>query len=51
MFRRTQLQLSEEQGMDCVDNVANRLAEILGWSSEKKIVEITKYKESLVWKP
>lgn len=51
MFRRTQLQLSDEQGLDCVESVANRLAEILGWSSEKKDDEIAKYKESLVWKP
>ncbi|MFX1284366.1 MAG: glycerol-3-phosphate dehydrogenase/oxidase [Promethearchaeota archaeon] len=51
MFRRTQLQLSEEQGLDCVESIANRMAEILEWSSEKKNEEITKYKESLVWKP
>ncbi|MFX1516095.1 MAG: glycerol-3-phosphate dehydrogenase/oxidase [Promethearchaeota archaeon] len=50
MFRRTQLQLSDEQGMDCVVVVANRLAEILGWSSERRDNEISKYKDSLVWK-
>ena len=50
MFRRTQLQLSHEQGMDCVVTVANRLAEILGWSSERKENEISRYKASLVWK-
>ncbi|MFX1504895.1 MAG: glycerol-3-phosphate dehydrogenase/oxidase [Promethearchaeota archaeon] len=51
MFRRTQLQLSNEQGMDCVENIANRLAEILGWSSERKLAEISQCKNSLVWKP
>lgn len=51
MFRRTQLQLSDEQGLDCVETVTNRLAEVLGWSSDKKNAEIAKYKESLVWKP
>ena len=51
MFRRTQLQLSDEQGMDCVENVAKRLAEVLGWSSEKRDAEILQYKNSLVWKP
>ncbi|MFX1536711.1 MAG: glycerol-3-phosphate dehydrogenase C-terminal domain-containing protein, partial [Promethearchaeota archaeon] len=50
MFRRTQLQLSDEQGLDCVETVANRLAEILGWSSERKNDEISKYKDTLVWK-
>jgi glycerol-3-phosphate dehydrogenase len=51
MFRRSQLQLSDEQGLDCVESVADRLAEILGWSSDKKKDEMAKYKESLVWKP
>lgn len=51
MFRRTQLQLTEEQGLDCVERVANHMAEILGWSSDKIKEEIAKYKESLVWKP
>jgi glycerol-3-phosphate dehydrogenase len=50
MLRRTQLQLSDEQGMDCVENIANRLAEILGWSSERRDAEISHYKDSLVWK-
>ncbi len=51
MFRRTQLQLSDEQGLDCVESIVNRMAEILEWSSDKKRDEIAKYKESLVWKP
>ncbi|UCE12432.1 MAG: glycerol-3-phosphate dehydrogenase/oxidase [Candidatus Heimdallarchaeota archaeon] len=51
MFRRTQLQLSEKQGLDCMERVADQMATILGWSSVKKEDEITKYKESLVWKP
>ncbi|MFX0122014.1 MAG: FAD-dependent oxidoreductase [Candidatus Hodarchaeota archaeon] len=51
MFRRTQLQLSDQQGLDCVESVANRLVEILGWSFDKKNNEIAKYKESLVWNP
>lgn len=51
MFRRTQLQLSEKQGLDCIERVASHMANILGWSSDKKEDEIVKYKESLVWKP
>ncbi|MHA2244032.1 MAG: glycerol-3-phosphate dehydrogenase/oxidase [Candidatus Hodarchaeales archaeon] len=51
MFRRTQLQLSEGQGLDCVERVTNHMAEILGWSSDKINEEIAKYKESLAWKP
>ena len=51
MLRRTQLQLSEFQGLDCVERVAKRMARVLGWSSEKMNEEISIYKNSLAWKP
>ncbi len=51
MLRRTQLQLSEFQGLDCIERVVIRMAKILGWSSEKMNEEISIYKKSLVWKP
>jgi glycerol-3-phosphate dehydrogenase len=50
MLRRTQLQLSDEQGMDCVERIADHLSKLLGWSSERRTAEISQYKDSLVWK-
>lgn len=50
MLRRTQLQLSDEQGLDCVDIIANRMSRIFKWSSVKVDEEIAKYQESLVWR-
>lgn len=50
MFRRTQIQLSENQGLDCVDVVAKRMKELLSWSDQKVITEIEAYKKALVWK-
>jgi len=51
MLRRTQLQLSENQGLDCVEKVARRMAYLLGWSAEKEKHEIENYRHSLVWNP
>lgn len=51
MLRRTQIQLSENQGLDCVEKVARRMAYVLGWSAEKEKQEIDNYKNSLVWIP
>ena len=50
MLRRTQIQLSANQGLDCVDTVANQMARILGWDTKKLQEEIQIYKNSLVWK-
>jgi glycerol-3-phosphate dehydrogenase len=50
MFRRTQLQLSEGQGLGCAERVAEEMAKILNWSPEKTKAELENYKESLVWK-
>lgn len=51
MFRRTQIQLSEHQGLDCVETVTRRMGYILGWSANKEKEEIESYKQALVWKP
>ncbi len=51
MLRRTQIQLSEHQGLDCVETVARRMAYILNWSADKEKEEIENYKQALVWKP
>ncbi|MFX0015138.1 MAG: glycerol-3-phosphate dehydrogenase/oxidase [Promethearchaeota archaeon] len=50
MLRRTQLQLSSKQGLDCVERVAKHMAKILGWSSDKIYKEVAAYKNVLVWK-
>jgi glycerol-3-phosphate dehydrogenase len=51
MLRRTQLQLSEHQGLDCVEIIANHMGKILKWSSERIRKEINLYKTNLVWNP
>ncbi|MFW9994959.1 MAG: glycerol-3-phosphate dehydrogenase/oxidase [Candidatus Odinarchaeota archaeon] len=51
MLRRSQIQLSDNQGMDCVEVVAKQMSKILGWTEEKIGREIENYWESLVWKP
>ncbi|MFX0185042.1 MAG: glycerol-3-phosphate dehydrogenase/oxidase [Candidatus Hodarchaeota archaeon] len=51
MLRRTQIQLSEHQGLDCVETVSRRMAYVLGWSVKKEKEEIESYKQALVWKP
>ncbi len=50
MLRRTQLQLSENQGLDCVQIIAQRMAELMKWSPEKMNKEINEYNHALVWK-
>jgi glycerol-3-phosphate dehydrogenase len=50
MLRRTQIQLSEHQGLDCVETVARRMGSVLGWSAAKEKEEIEKYNQALVWK-
>ncbi|MHA1974726.1 MAG: glycerol-3-phosphate dehydrogenase/oxidase [Candidatus Hodarchaeales archaeon] len=51
LLRRTQIQLSEEQGLDCVEKIANHMAKLLNWSSGEIKKEIEDYKSSLVWHP
>ena len=51
MLRRTQLQLSEHQGLDCVEIIANHMGKILKWSSDRIRKEINLYKTNLVWNP
>ncbi|MBK5112775.1 MAG: glycerol-3-phosphate dehydrogenase/oxidase [Candidatus Heimdallarchaeota archaeon] len=51
LLRRTQLQLIENQALDCVDKVANEMGKILGWDAKRKKEEIANYKKDLMWKP
>ncbi len=51
MLRRTQIQLSINQGLDCVDAIVDYMGNILGWSDVKKEEEVKTYRESLVWNP
>ncbi|MHA1969217.1 MAG: glycerol-3-phosphate dehydrogenase/oxidase [Candidatus Hodarchaeales archaeon] len=51
MLRRTQIQLSEDQGLDCAEIIANHMGKILKWSYERIRNEIDLYKTSLVWNP
>jgi glycerol-3-phosphate dehydrogenase len=50
LLRRSQIQLSIEQGLDCIEPIAQHMANLLGWSSEKTREEIQEYKDTLVWK-
>jgi glycerol-3-phosphate dehydrogenase len=51
MLRRTQIQLSDEQGLDCAHIIADHMGQLLNWSHQKIINEIEDYKDKLVWKP
>ena len=51
LFRRTQIQLSFEQGLDCIEAIAKHMGKIMGWSQEEIENEISKYKKALVWNP
>ncbi len=49
LFRRTQIQLSFEQGLDSVDAIAQYMGKLLGWSPAELAKEIDDYKKALVW--
>ena len=51
MLRRTQIQLTENQGLDCVENIAQFMGRYMNWNSKKIADEIKIYLESLVLKP
>ncbi|WP_455140539.1 glycerol-3-phosphate dehydrogenase/oxidase [Candidatus Hodarchaeum mangrovi] len=51
MLRRTQIQLSENQGLDCVEDLAQFMGKYMDWTPEKIANEIKNYHESLVFKP
>ncbi|MHA1332193.1 MAG: glycerol-3-phosphate dehydrogenase C-terminal domain-containing protein, partial [Candidatus Hodarchaeales archaeon] len=51
LLRRTQIQLSEEQGLDCHKKIANHMGKLLNWSEEEIKREIEDYESSLVWHP
>lgn len=50
MLRRTQLQLIDNQGLDCIEKIANEMAPLLGWNEGEKKKQIEDYKKNLVWK-
>ncbi|NHK31129.1 MAG: glycerol-3-phosphate dehydrogenase/oxidase [Asgard group archaeon] len=49
MFRRTQLQLIDNQGLDCVERIAEHMSKLLRWSSEEKKQQVEDYKKNLTW--
>ncbi|NHJ31711.1 MAG: glycerol-3-phosphate dehydrogenase/oxidase, partial [Asgard group archaeon] len=51
LLRRTQLQLIDNQALDCVNKVANEMGKILGWDNKRKKEEIENYKKDLMLKP
>jgi hypothetical protein len=51
LLRRSQIQLSIEQGLDCVELIAQHMGELLDWPREKIETEIQEYKDALVWNP
>ncbi|NHJ46411.1 MAG: glycerol-3-phosphate dehydrogenase/oxidase [Asgard group archaeon] len=50
MFRRTQLQLIDNQGLDCLEKIADEMAKELNWDNKTKVKQIEDYKKNLVWK-
>jgi len=51
MLRRTQLQLLEHQGLDCIEKIVTVMAKILGWNSAEKKKQLENYKNDLTWNP
>lgn len=51
LLRRTQLQLIENQALDCVEKVAKEMGRILEWDNKRQKEEIENYKKDLMWKP
>ncbi len=47
MWRRTYLALTPNQGIDAMEAIAQRMAELLGWSREEKSKEIQHYLNTL----
>ncbi|MBD3189748.1 MAG: FAD-dependent oxidoreductase [Candidatus Heimdallarchaeota archaeon] len=51
MFRRTQLQLLDHQGLDCAEQIAQIMAKYLEWDKTEIKQQFSDYKKNLVWKP
>ncbi|MEA2070166.1 MAG: glycerol-3-phosphate dehydrogenase/oxidase [Asgard group archaeon] len=50
MMRRTQLQLMDNQGLDCINKISKRMGEILNWTPLEIEHQIEDYKNNLVWR-
>ena len=44
------LELIENQGLDCIEKISNEMAPLLGWNEGEKKKQIEDYKKNLVWK-
>ncbi|TET29239.1 MAG: glycerol-3-phosphate dehydrogenase/oxidase [Candidatus Heimdallarchaeota archaeon] len=51
LLRRTQLQLIDNQALDCAEKVAVEMGKLLMWDKKRQIEEIENYKKDLTWKP
>lgn len=51
LLRRTQLQLIDNQALDCVETVAVEMGKLLMWDKKRQKEEIENYKKDLMWKP
>lgn len=51
MFRRSQLQLLEHQGLDCAEKIAKEMGKILTWNETEIKKQYSNYKKDLVWNP
>lgn len=51
LLRRTQLQLIDNQALDCVETVAVEMGELLMWDKKRQKEEIENYKKDIMWKP
>jgi glycerol-3-phosphate dehydrogenase len=47
MLRRTTMGLRARQGLDCVEAVADRMASLLGWDSERRRAEVEAYRREI----
>ncbi|MCK5298537.1 MAG: FAD-dependent oxidoreductase, partial [Candidatus Heimdallarchaeota archaeon] len=51
LLRRTQLQLIDNQALDCVETVAVEMGKLLMWDKKRQKEEIENYKKDIMWKP
>jgi len=51
LLRRTQLQLIDNQALDCAEKVTVEMGKLLMWDKKRQKEEIENYKKDLMWKP
>ncbi len=51
LLRRTQLQLIDNQALDCAEKIAVEMGKLLMWDKKRQKEEIENYKKDIMWNP